>query len=310
MKCLIDAYSKEALERIVQTSYSMAELSKKLGYQTTHGKNYETILKRINDFNISVAHFAPSRAKKTLNDENVFCKNSNASQTTVRKFYLKRNDVEYKCSKCGVSGIWNDRPLVLQLDHIDGDNKNNSLNNLRWLCPNCHSQTKTFAGKNITKERKYQYCIDCGTKISSGSLRCLECNGKKRRKHKRPTKDELFHALQIHKGNFTRIARVYNVTDNAVRKWCKKYGLATHSSSYAANKQRTDIKTKREQAKACYMIDKTTNEILMEFSSHNAAGKYIAPNSKNASVHIGSVCNGKRKSAYGYYWKDKANAIS
>lgn len=53
-----------------------------------------------------------------------------------------------KCSECGISNIWNNKELKLQLDHIDGDRQNNSINNLRLLCPNCHSQTETYAGRN------------------------------------------------------------------------------------------------------------------------------------------------------------------
>lgn len=50
---------------------------------------------------------------------------------------------------CGLGPTWNDRPLALQLDHIDGDATHNGLENLRILCPNCHSQTRTFAGRNM-----------------------------------------------------------------------------------------------------------------------------------------------------------------
>lgn len=59
--------------------------------------------------------------------------------------------MEYKCACCGNTGEWNGRPLVLQLDHINGDNCDNRLENLRFLCPNCHSQTDTFAGRNCKK---------------------------------------------------------------------------------------------------------------------------------------------------------------
>jgi endogenous inhibitor of DNA gyrase (YacG/DUF329 family) len=51
------------------------------------------------------------------------------------------------CQECGQGATWNDKILVLQLDHIDGDSDNNYLGNLRLLCPNCHTQTENFGSK-------------------------------------------------------------------------------------------------------------------------------------------------------------------
>ena len=60
---------------------------------------------------------------------------------------------EYKCSVCNIKE-WNDKPINLDLDHINGDTFNNALENLRFLCPNCHSQTNTYKGRNVNNGKK------------------------------------------------------------------------------------------------------------------------------------------------------------
>ncbi len=67
--------------------------------------------------------------------------------TTIKARLVRDGLVPYQCAWCGVSS-WRDQPLMLQLDHIDGNSQNNEPANLRLLCPNCHSQTDTFCGRN------------------------------------------------------------------------------------------------------------------------------------------------------------------
>ena len=62
----------------------------------------------------------------------------------------------YECSMCNIS-TWNNSPLILECDHIDGNPKNNKPENLRLLCPNCHSQTESFKGKNYGNGRDTRY---------------------------------------------------------------------------------------------------------------------------------------------------------
>lgn len=69
------------------------------------------------------------------------------NMSSLKKRVLKSNLIEYKCAICGISE-WMNKELILQLDHINGDNRDNRISNLRLLCPNCHSQTETYCRKN------------------------------------------------------------------------------------------------------------------------------------------------------------------
>lgn len=67
---------------------------------------------------------------------------------TILKRVLKEVWGVPKCVLCGIGEEWNEKPLTLQIDHIDGNPDNNEIENLRWVYPNCHSQTDTFCSKN------------------------------------------------------------------------------------------------------------------------------------------------------------------
>jgi hypothetical protein len=84
--------------------------------------------------------------------------------------YLK-NNVEYKCSHCGINK-WNGKNIVLQIEHKDGNPKNNIIDNVCWLCPNCHTQTATWGFRNASpdaKERSRQGSI-LGAKIRNSLI--------------------------------------------------------------------------------------------------------------------------------------------
>lgn len=82
-------------------------------------------------------------------------------------------------------------------------------------------------------ERVKLLCVDCGAVIKKGSTRCVSCNHIYSRTLKnRPLKGELFDLLKQNKGNFSALSRMYGVSDNAIRKWCKIYGIPSHSKDY------------------------------------------------------------------------------
>ena len=149
-------------------------------------------------------------------------------------------------------------------------------------------------------QRQVYYCAKCGCEITRKATLCADCNKIESRKVDRPSKEELYKFLINNSGNFTLAGKTYGVTDNSVRKWCKAYDIPYHSANYRPEKK-INPNAGRTKSKAVAQIDINTGAIIATYPSTGAAGRGIGK--ANGSSHIGAVCNGKRKIAYGYYWK-------
>lgn len=145
-------YDIEVIRQIVESSYSYSDVLRKLNLSKS-GRMNDYLKEYLNEFNISTSHFRTKPHTKRT-EENVFCKDSTASQRTLREWYSEGNYTEYKCSICGQEPTWQDKPLTLILDHINGDNRDDRLGNLRWVCPNCNQQLDTTGYKN-KKNKKF-----------------------------------------------------------------------------------------------------------------------------------------------------------
>lgn len=235
MDSILNSYSKEQLQIIVKESTSINEALRKAGYVYTAGTNHDLFRKVCAEKGIDYSHFTGQK-KDTIvrTQENVFCKDSTASQTTLRKWYLKGQYTEYKCAICGIS-TWNDKPLTLRLDHINGYNKDNRLENLRWVCPNCDSQLDTFCkghqGLSKKVEEKY-ICPNCGKEMSRGAKLCRECSRIQSRKADRPERQILKNMIRTMP--FTQIAKKYDVSDRAIAKWCVAMDLPSRKKDIKA----------------------------------------------------------------------------
>ena len=156
----------------------------------------------------------------------------------LRNFLLEKSN--YQCEKCGwgeINPFTNTLPL--EIHHLDGDYRNNQEDNLQVLCPNCHSLTATSKGANRNSERdrsnyvsRKNYCLDCGIEIASTSTRCHQCEAQTRKSIVPISREELKELIRT--TPFTQIGKMYNVSDNTIRKWCDKYNLPRKATEIKA----------------------------------------------------------------------------
>lgn len=148
--------SKEEYEKAIENSLSIAGMCKYLGLKPVGG-NYRTIHQAIRLYNLDTSHFTGqgwnskerySPVIKKFPLENVLVRNSRYSSYNLKRRLLSEGLKEYKCECCGLSN-WLDKSIPLELHHVDGDNTNNTIDNLKILCPNCHALTDNYRGKNI-----------------------------------------------------------------------------------------------------------------------------------------------------------------
>jgi len=146
--------SKEEFQALLNECYSYSDILKKKNMCVT-GHQYTVIKTRIKNDNLDISNFNLSKCQgvnrtrntKKIPANDLFCEKSGSHTCTAKKRILEENLIPYKCSKCSNSGQWESNPLTLQLDHINGNRNDHRLENLRFLCPNCHSQTNTYGKK-------------------------------------------------------------------------------------------------------------------------------------------------------------------
>ena len=190
---------------------------------TLAGGSQAHFKRRIISLEISTEHFKGQAWAKDLHDrpkkqaKDILTVKPEGSQRTKTKF-LKRalieSQIEYICDKCGQEPFWLGHPMTLDIDHIDGNWLDDRIENLRFLCPNCHSQfSRNLIGSAEIAEPKKRKAF------------------KRKIKVVRPTEKELRNLLVKH--NFSRVGKMFSVSDNAIRKWCLSYGMPTKSSAYS-----------------------------------------------------------------------------
>lgn len=214
-------WNDEILIQAVQTSYSYRQVAIKIGLNSKGREGYRTFKRRMHELDLSIQHFIKGGMRKEfakpykhMNIDELLkeCK----IMKTIKSRLIKEGILKEICSECGLGSEWNGKKLTLQIDHIDGNSENNILTNLRLLCPNCHTQTPTYGSKKLKniktkKERIYQPRVHL-------------------RKIERPSKEELKRLVWL-KPTST-LAKEFQISDVAINKWCKSYGIEKPPRGY------------------------------------------------------------------------------
>lgn len=154
---MIRKYTEEQLKEVVKASRSIRQVLNQLGLAEAGG-NYSTVKSKIAELHLNTNHFL-GRGWKRGNSKPVFqaksLKDILVASSSYQSYKLKCRLIEEglkkeQCERCK-NVLWNGEKIPLELHHINGNGRDNRLENLLLLCPNCHAQTKTYRAKNSRK---------------------------------------------------------------------------------------------------------------------------------------------------------------
>lgn len=208
-----ERWDKDKVLQAVKESFTVTQVLKRLGL-IPHGSSFNTFQRLKNEWNLDTSHFKvtyTSRVRKPIKEyslELVLVENSNFDSFSLKKKLLKYNIFEHKCYKCNLKE-WNGLPIPIELDHINGINTDNRLENLIILCPNCHAQTPTYRGKNL-KDKKI-------SKID-----------------KHPSKEEL--EKLVWEKPIYHVSKELKTTNDTIKKWCDKLEIKLPPCGYWLSK--------------------------------------------------------------------------
>ena len=249
----INRLSSQQINEVIQSSNSWDQVMNKFGYKSLAFCNQ--IKSKLDNLNINTSHLRDCKYNlRLIENSEVFVEDSDyVNGSNIKKRLQNDMGWERSCSSCKLKD-WLGNPIPIQLDHINGNHFDNRIENLRFLCPNCHALTDTYCGKNmkIVRDRKQfenninsntshesksqkqkaqiqpKQCLHCDTHIAQHNTHCSKCDDKikyesgiNRKIPIRPSLEQLEEDMTIM--SVVKVGQKYGVSDNCIRKWIKKY---------------------------------------------------------------------------------------
>ncbi|MEU5301517.1 HNH endonuclease signature motif containing protein [Streptomyces noursei] len=156
-------WTRGTLQAAVSASTNMCEVLRHLGLEAVGG-HHTHISRRIRAYGIDTSHFAPAvrtermrfnQRRRTADEILVNATSAHAARTPNARLKraMRELGADERCALCGIGPVWQGEPLPLEVDHVDGNWRDNRIENLRFLCPNCHSTTDSYRGRGKGRSR-------------------------------------------------------------------------------------------------------------------------------------------------------------
>ena len=223
----------------------------------------------------------------------------------------------YNLTTGGDASTWvktSSRVIEIKKDLKDGLLSSKEIMEKYSISKNCLSMIntgKTYHDDNesypLRNNKIINRCVDCGKEISYDAIRCRQCYDIHRRLVERPQPNDLI--TEIATSSFVAVGKKYGVSDKAIVKWCKEYGLPTLKKDIVEYYNTNILKLEKPAVKKKTILrgrvlqcDKENHDIIINiYESTRDAARQLG--NQDYYKHIGEVCRGTRKSAYGYFWR-------